>query len=83
MNAIMENFVPLSLHDIIVLAPIRAPITALRTGGGALCTGADGPRPGAGWIATQSRARVPCLTGRTVHAYRPDGPHVHRGGGVR
>jgi hypothetical protein len=39
-----------------------------RTGGGALCTGADGPRPGAG-------AKVPCLTagrsaptGRTVRA---------------
>jgi hypothetical protein len=29
-----------------VLAPIRALITTLRTSGGALCTGADGPRPG-------------------------------------
>jgi hypothetical protein len=51
-----------------VLAPIRAPITAMITGGGALCTGADGPRPGAGWSATWRRARVPCLTDRTVHA---------------
>jgi hypothetical protein len=47
---------------------IRAPITALRTGGGALCTGADGPRPGAGWSTTWSRATVPCLTGQTVCA---------------
>jgi hypothetical protein len=30
-----------------VLALIQAPITAMRTGGGALCIGADGPRPGA------------------------------------
>jgi hypothetical protein len=50
-----------------VLAPNWAPITALRTGGGALYTGANGPRPGAGRFATWSRARVPCLTGRTVH----------------
>jgi hypothetical protein len=26
---------------------------------------------------------VPCLTSRTVRAYRPKGPHVRRGGGVR
>jgi hypothetical protein len=31
-----------------VLAPIRAPITALRPGGRALCTGVDGPRPSVG-----------------------------------
>jgi hypothetical protein len=51
-----------------VLAPIPAPITALRTGDGAFCIGVDGPRPGAGRSATWSRARVPCLTSRTVHA---------------
>jgi hypothetical protein len=51
-----------------VLAPIRTPITALRTGGGALCTGADFPWPGAGWSATWHRARVSCLTGQTVRA---------------
>jgi hypothetical protein len=66
-----------------VLTPIRAPITVLRTGGGALGTVADGPRPGVGRSATWSRARVPCLTDRTVRAYRPDGPRVRRGGGVR
>jgi hypothetical protein len=52
----------------------------VRTGGGALCTGADSPRPGAGRSATWSRARVSCLTGRTVCAYRPDDPRVRRGG---
>jgi hypothetical protein len=51
----------------------------LRTGGGALYTGADGPRPGAGRSATWGRARVSCLTGRTVRAFRPDGSHVCRG----
>jgi hypothetical protein len=50
------------------LAPIRTPITAMRTGGGALCGGADGPRPGAG-------ARV--LPDES------DGPRVHKGSGVR
>jgi hypothetical protein len=37
--------------------------------GGALCTGADGPRPGAGRSATWRRARVSCLTaGRSTRA---------------
>jgi hypothetical protein len=31
-----------------VLTPFRAPIIITRTGGGTLCTGADGPRPDAG-----------------------------------
>jgi hypothetical protein len=61
----------------------------VKTGGGALCTGADGPRPGVGlefpaWRAGRSssrvRARVSCLAGRKVLAYRPNGPHVRRGG---
>jgi hypothetical protein len=40
----------------VVLTPIQAPIIALRTGGGALCTGANGPWPGSrrsaarGWM---------------------------------
>jgi hypothetical protein len=46
----------------------RAPITTLRTDGGALCGGADGPRPGAGPRFLPDR---------------PDGPRVCRGGGVR
>jgi hypothetical protein len=31
-----------------VLVPIQAPITVVRTSGGALCGGADGPQSGAG-----------------------------------
>jgi hypothetical protein len=52
----------------------------VRTDDDALYTGANGPRPGAGWSTTWGRARVSCLTGRTVRAYRPDGPRVRRGG---
>jgi hypothetical protein len=46
-----------------------------RTSGGALCTGADGPRPGVERSAAWREARVSCLTaersvpwGRTVRA---------------
>jgi hypothetical protein len=42
--------------------------TLTRTGGSALCTGADGPRAGVGRSVTWRRARVPCLTGRMVRA---------------
>jgi hypothetical protein len=67
-----------------VLAPNWAPITAMRTGGGAaLYTGVYGPRPGARQSATWHRARVPCQTSRTVRAYRLDGLRVRRGGEVR
>jgi hypothetical protein len=66
-----------------VLAPIQAPITVMITGGGALCTDADGPRPGAGRSATWRKAQVPCPTDRTVCAYRPDGPRMRRGDRVR
>jgi hypothetical protein len=67
-----------------VLAPNWAPITAMSTGGSAaLCTGAYGTRPGAGWSATWHRARVPCLTSRTIRAYRLDDLRVRRGGKVR
>jgi hypothetical protein len=38
-----------------MLTPFRAPITITRTGGGALCRGADGPRLGDGWSATWDR----------------------------
>jgi hypothetical protein len=41
----------------------------VRTSGGAVCTVADGPRPGAGRFATWGRARVSFPTGRTVRAY--------------
>jgi hypothetical protein len=43
--------------------------TLIRTGGGALCIGADGPRLGAGRSVTWRRARVSYLTaGRSVRA---------------
>jgi hypothetical protein len=48
--------------------------------GGALCTGADGLRPGAGRSATWYRGWRSLPDGRTVRAYRPDGPRVRRGG---
>jgi hypothetical protein len=52
-----------------MLTPFRAPITITRTGGGALCRGADGPRPGARRSATWYRGLVPCLTvGRSARA---------------
>jgi hypothetical protein len=44
--------------------------------GGALWSGADGPRPGAG-------AKVLCLTVGRSAPWRSDGPRVRRGGGSR
>jgi hypothetical protein len=58
-----------------------------RTGGGALWSGADGPRPGAGRSATWGRTvrdlaqgLSPLPDGRTVRALGLDGPRVRRGG---
>jgi hypothetical protein len=59
----------------LLLAPIRASIIAVRTGGGALCGGADSSRLGAGWSVTWHRARF--------LPYVPDGTPVRRGDGVR
>jgi hypothetical protein len=53
----------------VLLTPFQALMTITRTGGGVLCTGDDGPRLGAGRSATWGRARVPCLTSRTVRVY--------------
>jgi hypothetical protein len=47
-----------------MLTPFSGAKHSTRTSGGALYTGADGPRPGAGRSATWRRARVPCLTAR-------------------
>jgi hypothetical protein len=52
-------------------------------GGGALCTGADGPRAGTGRSATWCEARASLPDGRTVRALGPDGPRVCGGGGSR
>jgi hypothetical protein len=45
-----------------MLTPFSGAKHSTRTSGGALCTGADGPRPGVGRSTTWRRARVPCLT---------------------
>jgi hypothetical protein len=50
-------------------------------GGGALWSGADGPRRRAGRSATWCRSSVSLPDGRTVRALGPDGPRVRRGGG--
>jgi hypothetical protein len=47
--------------------------------GGALYTGADGPRPGAGQSATWYRGWRSLPNGQTVRALWPDGPRVRRG----
>jgi hypothetical protein len=61
-----------------------------RTSGGALWSGADGPRHRAGRSVTWREAAVLSGQARTVrglaqelgfHAWRPDGPRVRRGGG--
>jgi hypothetical protein len=49
--------------------------------GGALYTGADGPRARAGRSAAWCEARASLPDGRTVRALGPDGPCVRRGGG--
>jgi hypothetical protein len=46
---------------------------------GALCTGADSPRPGAGQSAAWCRGLGSLPDGRTVRALGPDGPRVRRG----
>jgi hypothetical protein len=58
-----------------MLTPFRGANYSRRTGGGALWSGADGPRPRAGRSATWREAKVSCLTagrsapwGRTVRA---------------
>jgi hypothetical protein len=43
--------------------------TLSKNRGGALWSGADGPRPGAGWSATWRRGKGPLPDGRTVRAY--------------
>jgi hypothetical protein len=59
-----------------VLVPFRAPITITRTDGGALYTGADGPRLGTGLSVTWGSAKVSCLMGQTFRVYRSDGPRL-------
>jgi hypothetical protein len=63
-----------------VLVPFWGANHCVRTGGGTLCRGADGPRPEAGRSATWYRVLGSLPDGRTVRAYRSDGPRVRRGG---
>ena len=63
-----------------MLTPFRSAKYSRRTGGGALWSGADGPRPGAGRSATWRRGSGFLPDGRTVRALGPDGPRVRRGG---
>jgi hypothetical protein len=60
---------------------LEAPITK-RTSGGALCTGADGPRAGAGRSAAWCEAAVLSGQARTVHGTGPDGPRPGAGARV-
>jgi hypothetical protein len=60
-----------------MLTPFSGAKHSTRTGSGALCTGADGPRPGAGRYAAWCLGSLP--DGRTVRVLGPDGPHVSRG----
>jgi hypothetical protein len=64
-----------------VLTPFWSAKYSRRTGGGALWSGADGPRPGAGRSATWCKSTGSLPDGRTVRALGPDGPRVRRGGG--
>jgi hypothetical protein len=53
-----------------------------RTGGGALWSGADGPRPGAGRSATWHEAAVLSGQARTVRGTGSDGPRPGAGAWV-
>jgi hypothetical protein len=64
---------------VLLLVPFSGAKHRVRTDGGALCRGADGPRPGAGRSATWYRGRRSLPDGRTVRALGPDGPCVRRG----
>jgi hypothetical protein len=64
-----------------VLTPFRSAKYSRRTGGGALWSGADGPRPRAGRSTTWREAAVLSGQARTVRALGPDGPRVCRGSG--
>jgi hypothetical protein len=63
-----------------MLTPFSGAKHCVRTGGGALCRGADGPRPGAGQSATWYKSWRSLPDGRTVRALGSDGPRVRRGG---
>jgi hypothetical protein len=72
-----------SLYSLVfLLTPFRSAKYSRRTGGGALWSGADGPRHGAGWSATWREAAVLSGQARTVHGLGPDGPRPGAGAWV-
>jgi hypothetical protein len=77
----LKNTFGVNLQVFLVLTPFRSAKYSRRTGGGALCTGADGPRAGPDGPAAWCAARASLPDGRTVRALGPDGPRVRRGGG--
>jgi hypothetical protein len=66
----------------IVLTPFRSAKYSIRTGGGALWSGADGPRHRAGRSATWREAVVLSGQARTVRGTGPDGPRPGAGARV-
>jgi hypothetical protein len=62
-----------------LLTPFRSAKYSRRTGGGALWSGADGPRYGAGRSATWREAAVLSGQARTVRGLGPDGPRPGAG----
>jgi hypothetical protein len=65
-----------------LLTPFRRRQLLKRTSGGALCTGADGPRAGAGRSAAWCEAAVLSGQARTVRGTGPDGPRPGAGARV-
>jgi hypothetical protein len=66
----------------LVLTLFRSAKYSRRTGGGALWSGADGPRHGAGRSATWCEAAVLSGQARTVRGLGPDGPRPGAGAWV-
>jgi hypothetical protein len=66
----------------LVLTLFRSANHSRRTGGGALCTGTDGPRAGAGRSAAWCEATALSGQTRTVRGTGPDGPRPGAGAWV-
>jgi hypothetical protein len=62
-----------------LLTPFRSAKYSRRTGGGALWSGADGPRPGAGRSVTWGRTVRDLAQGLGFPALRPEGPRPGAG----
>jgi hypothetical protein len=66
-----------------VLTPFSSTKHSTRTGGGVLCTDADGPRPGTGRSVTWNRGWRSLPSGRTVRACAGDGERSSAAPGSR